>query len=276
MIAATLNWLNVSSQFPVEENIPYSSLTNKSIDPSMTTAYWNALNGQGSGAMWNTNDTIYVFGGVQTPTNALSAYNVTTDRWQDVRVAGGDFNFDVRTGAVSVSVPESGLNFVLGGHVPFFVGGMVRFDASDPADLTWTNETLGNGSFGEEVPNLDSGALVYVPAGEQGVLIAFGGNNVSCQRRPLNRRALAYLDSGLGRYLSSFRLAIFLGLFAYLCVRHRFPHLVDPGGLGHHALLHWGLLHRRCCCPGLFCISHHHVWRMELGVRAIFRSCVRP
>lgn len=133
--------------------------------------------------MWYTNDTIYVFAGLhQTPTNTVSAYNITTNAWQEVQVAGGDFDFHNRSSAPSVSVPSLGLNFIYGGNDPTSIGGMIRFDASDPANLSWTNETLGNGSYGVEVPNLESGAFVYIPAGEQGVLVSFGGANVSCAR----------------------------------------------------------------------------------------------
>ncbi|KAJ0413422.1 hypothetical protein BJY00DRAFT_296893 [Aspergillus carlsbadensis] len=56
------------------------------------------------------------------------------------------------------------------------MSGMVRFDAKN---LSWTNETLGSGSFGVEPPSLWAGALVYIPAGPQGMLIAFGGRNVT-------------------------------------------------------------------------------------------------
>lgn len=131
-----------------------------------------------NGAVWPINDTLYVFGGgFETPTNTLSAYNVSTGTWKDVTVAGGDFNFAQRTAAQVATAPESGLGFIFGGNTPY-MSGMIRFDASNPDNLVWTNETLSHGSKGVQVPNLVSGALVYIPAGKEGMLISFGGANV--------------------------------------------------------------------------------------------------
>lgn len=92
-------------------------------------------------------------------------------------VAGGDFNFGKRTSAQFASAPDSSLGFIYGGNTPY-MSGMIRFDASNPDKLLWTNETLSNGSYGAQVPNLISGALVYIPAGKEGMLISFGGANV--------------------------------------------------------------------------------------------------
>ena len=49
--------------------------------------------------------------------------------------------------------------------------GMIRFDASNPNNISWTNETLWNGSYGIQVPNLEAGNLVYLPLGDEGVLV---------------------------------------------------------------------------------------------------------
>jgi len=180
----SIYWLNISNQFPVERSIPYSSLNDQAIHSTNLVAYANAMNGNNAGAMWNTNDTIYVFGGVEAPTNILSAFHMQTHRWTQVQVDGGNYNFGNRTNALFVSVPESGLSFILGGHDPQVIGGMIRFDASNPNQLSWTNETLGNGSSGIEVPDLLGGGFVYVPAGQEGVLVAFGGYNVSAGIEP--------------------------------------------------------------------------------------------
>lgn len=174
--------LNLTSQFPVERSIPQALLNNDSIDSDISIAYESTVrisNGDATGALWNTNDTIYVFGGgFKEPTNTLSAYNTTTNQWKEVNVTGGNFNFGNRTSSQYVSVPESGLGFIYGGTD--YMGGMIRLNASDSDNLSWTNETLGNGSHGIEVPNLESGAMVYIPAGDEGMLITFGGGNVCC------------------------------------------------------------------------------------------------
>lgn len=172
--------LNLTSQFPVERAIPQALLNNSTINSDFTVAYESALrtsNGDATGAFWTTNDTLYVYGGgFATPTNTLSAYNVTTGHWKEVNVTGGNLNFGNRTSSLYASVPDSGLGFIYGGTT--YMGGMIRFDASNPSNLSWTNETLGSGSYGVDVPNLDSGAMVYIPAGEEGMLISFGGGNV--------------------------------------------------------------------------------------------------
>ncbi|KAF3400580.1 Kelch repeat-containing protein [Talaromyces pinophilus] len=179
--SSSLFSLNLTSQFPVERSIPQALLNNDTIDSDINIAYESTVrisNGDATGALWNTNDTIYVFGGgFKKPTNTLSAYNVTTNQWKEVNVTGGNFNFGNRTSSQYVSVPESSLGFIYGGTD--YMGGMIRFNASDPENLSWTNETLGDGSNGIEVPNLESGAMVYIPAGDEGILITFGGGNVT-------------------------------------------------------------------------------------------------
>ncbi|EED22993.1 hypothetical protein TSTA_064590 [Talaromyces stipitatus ATCC 10500] len=109
-------------------------------------------------------------------------YNVTTNQWKEVNVTGGEFNFGNRTSSQYVSVPESGLGFIYGGTD--YMGGMIRFDASDLENLLWTNETLGNGSHRSNVPNLESAAMVFIPAGDKGMLVTFGGGNVSAGISP--------------------------------------------------------------------------------------------
>ncbi|PFH60106.1 hypothetical protein XA68_11461 [Ophiocordyceps unilateralis] len=61
------------------------------------------------------------------------------------------------------------------------MGGMLRFDSKR---LSWTNETLGHGSYGAPVPGLEGGSMVYIPAGKEGMLISFGGANVTAGVRP--------------------------------------------------------------------------------------------
>lgn len=190
----------------MERTIPQSSLKNQSIQPSQANAYNNALSGAAPGTLWHTDDTIYIFGAPNKATSSLAAYNVITDTWQDVEVTGGAYNFGDRTAAQSVSISESGLHFIYGGSNPY-MGGMIRFDASDSTNLSWTNETLGNGSNGVEVPNLNAGALVHIPAGEQGILVSFGGSNARSRCHPLLVHMLTRL-SGNRRHRSRLGLAV--------------------------------------------------------------------
>lgn len=180
--SASIVSLDLNGQLPVENRITAGLVRNVSIPVENAVAYSNAL--QSRGALWHTDDTIYSIGedyGVAT--NKLSAFDISTGTFKEVTASGGKFNFGPRNGAQFVSVPEQKLGFLAGGFYfdksSWTTGGLLRFDASDPDNLSWTNETLGDGSFGAEVPNLNSGAMVYVPAGEKGVLIAFGGGDVS-------------------------------------------------------------------------------------------------
>ncbi|KAJ5895351.1 hypothetical protein N7495_007042 [Penicillium taxi] len=185
--AASLYSIGLNSQFPVERSIPQAVLNNHTITSKKSVAYENALRtsgGDANGAIWSIDDSIYVFGGgFKTPNDKLSVYNVSTDKWKDVTVAGGNFNFGNRTSVQFASAPDSGLGFIYGGSAPY-MSGMIRFNATDPDNLSWTNETLGNGSYGTQVPNLNAGAMVYIPAGKEGMLISFGGGNITAGISP--------------------------------------------------------------------------------------------
>ncbi|KAL2828072.1 hypothetical protein BJY01DRAFT_255506 [Aspergillus pseudoustus] len=135
---ATLYHLELNSGFPVESAIPESALHASPIDRDETIA--------------------------------IAAYNVSTGEWSEVEVVDDRFNSGRRAVAQYATASEAGLGFILGGVLPT-VGGMLRFDASGPENLSWTNETLGSGSNGIEVPNLQGGAMVYIPAGKQGILM---------------------------------------------------------------------------------------------------------
>ncbi|KAH9826291.1 Host cell factor [Teratosphaeria destructans] len=187
-----LYWLDVNDRYPVERSIPSGALNNATIDASTANAFEIAELGDpdkigAHGALWQTNDTLYVYGTTGAANDELSAYNTTTGAWSTVKVAGGPLNVGNRNSATFASDPYSGLGFILGGNGSNTknVGGMVRFDASDPKNLSWTNETLGNGSYGLDVPNYYfEGQMLYVPAGDEGILVVFGGANISAGIQP--------------------------------------------------------------------------------------------
>nr|OQO23018.1 hypothetical protein B0A51_09187 [Rachicladosporium sp. CCFEE 5018] len=174
---SSLYSVKVDDTFPIERSIPSSLVTSTDIGSAVHVAQTDPFNA--SVPMWSSGDTLYVFGGPSSPTNVLPSYNVTSQTWQDVQVEGGSFNFGNHSFSQAVSTPDSGLSFYSGGLAPYTGPSMVRFDASNPAKLSWTNESLDHGSYGSEVPNLLDGTIVYVPAGNAGLLISFGGYNVS-------------------------------------------------------------------------------------------------
>lgn len=163
---------------PVQGLLPQSAYVELPIPEEAQVAYSNAGTGVNeqvagsTGALWQTNDTIYVFGGVTSTVMAstVSAYDVGQGTWRDAAVAGGGLNFGTRSGAQTVSVRSSGVSYLFGGFDPR-TPGMVTFEASDPANLSWSNDVMPG------MPQTESGNMVYVPAGDSGLLVSFGGNN---------------------------------------------------------------------------------------------------
>lgn len=93
-----------------------------------------------------------------------------------MNVTGGNFNFDNRTSSQYISVPDLRLGFIY--SRTDYMGGIIQLNTSNPDHLSWTNETLGNGSQGIEMPNLDSDAIIYIPVEDEGILITFRGGNI--------------------------------------------------------------------------------------------------
>ncbi|OQO07893.1 hypothetical protein B0A48_06685 [Cryoendolithus antarcticus] len=155
---SSLYSLKVDNTFPIERSIPSSLVTSTDIGSAVHIARTDPLNA--SVPIWSSGDTLYVFGGPTSPTNVLPSYNITSQTWKDVQVEGGAFNFGNHSFSQAVSTPDSGLSFYSGGLAPYTGPSMIRFDASDPAELSWRNESLGHGSYGAEVPNLVDGTMV--------------------------------------------------------------------------------------------------------------------
>ena len=55
---------------------------------------------------------------------------------------------------------------------------MIRFDASKPTAISWTNETEGAQGDGDSSPNRLGGGMVYIPKGTSGILLSMGGADV--------------------------------------------------------------------------------------------------
>ncbi len=94
-----------------------------------------------------------------------------------VRVDGGNFNSYDRTDALTVSDPMSRLSFMLGGIAGASEErrpdiGMVEFDASN-LNQKWTNHTESDPAGSITPPSVVGGAMVHLPVGEAGALLAF-------------------------------------------------------------------------------------------------------
>ena len=172
--------LDLSTTFPVETLLSPDFLHNTSISLDIVPALLSQTESLWAGALFASNDSIYIYGGGDSSggsENTLASYNVTTSTWNPVAVSGGEFENDSRSFGQSVSIPASGLAFFVGGTDG--VQGMLRFDESDSSRISWTNQTLSNGSRGISIPDSVAGGMVYLPVGKAGILLLLGGSNVS-------------------------------------------------------------------------------------------------
>ncbi len=157
----------LNNSFPVDGPIPPNSYYQVS-----SPQQWGA-----QGAFFQNADEnlLYSFAGFsndkQSPTNVLNTYNITSSEWSKVSVSGGDFNYHTRgsTSHATSKGSDGALGFVSGGWND--LGGMVRFDATDPANPKWRNET-------DNTPPLTlEGRMEFIRLGPKGSLINLGGYN---------------------------------------------------------------------------------------------------
>ena len=164
-------WLDLNVSSTVDSTIPSNSLHSAAAEGSQ----WHA---QGAFFTDANLTTMYSFGGFQedktttaVPLDTVEAFNTTLGTWANVTVNGGAFNSLSRTLASSANAASAGLglSFVTGGSESGEAPpGLIRFDASDPTALAWTNETQG-------VPRMIGSTMQYARFGNKGVLIAIGG-----------------------------------------------------------------------------------------------------
>lgn len=183
MTELALFFLDLDTSFPVEVLLSSDFLHNVSVLPTTTPDIINQTESIWAGALFATNSSLYVYGGVDpnvVPTSALAAYNAATSSWEEVTISGADNGIGGGQYSQSVSDPISGLSFVTGGSSG--VQGMLTFNASNPDDLTWTRHTERNETKTVSMPNVFGGGLVYLPVGKAGVLILFGGSDARIDR----------------------------------------------------------------------------------------------
>lgn len=176
--------LSGNTDLQAESIISSSSLNKISVPFDTTSGLENQTHNQG-GALFQTLDSFYVYAGLgdtsTTENNVLAMYNTTSNQWSSHTVSGGNYNKLNRLFPGAASIPSTGLSFFSGGgssgvSQPGQPTGMLRFDASNPDALTWRNETARSSS-GVSVPARVGGNMVYVPMGEQGVILLWGGYN---------------------------------------------------------------------------------------------------
>lgn len=149
----------------------YANLTKNDTIPNVNGGY-----------LWadNTNKMFYLFGGEynnETPPDSfeLYGYDVLNDNW--ISRGAPDVSINAVSYGAGVSVSERGEGYYFGGWLsnnsvadwsgpPLATTGLVKYDL---VANTWTNNTGPDGIRRAE------GALVYIPAGDGGMLLYLGG-----------------------------------------------------------------------------------------------------
>ena len=116
------------------------------------------------------------------PVSFVQAYNIKEDTWQSVNVQGEALNHHDRYWSMHASSFEGGgkLSWMAGGIDN--LTGMVTFDATNPTQPSWKNETAN-------IPYFRDAATQYVRFGDAGIIVSVGGfstqstiNNVGARR----------------------------------------------------------------------------------------------
>ncbi|KAI9794944.1 MAG: hypothetical protein M1833_007318 [Piccolia ochrophora] len=198
--APSMYWIELDSSLQADAHIPADRVMSSQTPLDLTPRTRQQVLRSKDLPFLYENTTLYLYNGWRdqdmAADNVLPAYNVSSKTWSASTISGGNFQFGNRGGGLSVSVPATGQAFFLGGDFNLAVPGMVRVDLSDASDPSWTNETKGNGSQGDPVPNILAGEMVYLPVGEAGALVTFGGYDKSLPKNifwkdiPMNQISL--------------------------------------------------------------------------------------
>lgn len=152
--------LDLSKPFPLEVLIPTASLQNTSIPSDIFPDIEDQAKAPFSGALFATNDSLYIYGSGSSPLlggkgphrkirHTLASYSPKLKRWTAISLSGGDYNGDARLWGQAASDPSTRLSFFTGGANN--EQGMLRLNISHPDNVSWTNQTKGNGLSGVDV-----------------------------------------------------------------------------------------------------------------------------
>ncbi|KAI9831413.1 MAG: hypothetical protein M1826_003586 [Phylliscum demangeonii] len=170
----SLSWIYLNESFPVDVSISPEIIHSVRV-PDLVPIIIDS-------DFWWDNTTLYLPAGWAINETAnpglIWSFNTSTDQWKELPVQGGDFNFGQREASLVASVPLYGFSFLAGGRtVP--IDGMLMLDSSNGGAPMWKNLTDGDGSSGAPIPLSLEGEMVYVRAGDRGLLVTFGGYDTS-------------------------------------------------------------------------------------------------
>lgn len=162
--------LDLSTSFHVEQFLANGTFDSFPLPPTLPPNPATITEGK-SAALWFSNDTLYA----AEVDSSITSFDTVTNQWQSVDVSGAHIDLQNHSPETSVSIPYSGLSFFFGEtNIP----GLVRFDASRPDALEWTNQTTQSNTEGIRVPKVAQAEMVHVPLGKEGVLLLMGGYDV--------------------------------------------------------------------------------------------------
>ncbi|PGG98138.1 hypothetical protein AJ79_08961 [Helicocarpus griseus UAMH5409] len=167
-----LYWVDLNTTFNVEGAIPPNVL--HSTDIPSSAPY------ESGGAFFAAGNTVFIYAGLMGNSRYdwMWSYNAKDGTWSRAQVDGGKLNVDHRFAGLSAVAPESNLSFFTGGWDKPITGTVV-FNATDAADTKWTNVTRVEGDDAVGSPRIANGGMDYLRLGKQGVLVAFGGYDIS-------------------------------------------------------------------------------------------------
>ncbi|KKZ68521.1 hypothetical protein EMCG_05805 [[Emmonsia] crescens] len=179
-----LYWLDLNTTFNVEGGISPNTLHRTDIPSSAPHEF-------SGGALFAAQDSIYIYAGLESSTRYdwMWSYNAKDGTWSHATVAGGKLNVQKRFAGLSAVAPESNLSFFSGGWDKPITGTLV-FNATDSANLQWTNVTKVEGDGAVEAARIANGGMDYVRLGKNGILVAFGGYDSSKKSTNQTRTSL--------------------------------------------------------------------------------------
>ncbi len=129
MTELNLYAIDLSSSLAVEAYIPKNSIVSYALPAGLAAAYRD-------GTLWSWNGKVYLWN-THATTDSFVVFDIATEQWSSTPITG-DVDGLAGPTLASVSIPEVGLSFTFGASSP---SSFVKFNASDPSSLTWTNQT---------------------------------------------------------------------------------------------------------------------------------------
>lgn len=131
--------------------------------------------------LWYSNDTLYT-----SPSTGdhslLRTFDTITNMWSSITISGSDVTLKNESSEMLAAIPSRGLSFSFG--VSMFQTsaqpGFITFNASQADSPNWKNQ-ITNGQEEIPIPFISEAELVYIPIGNEGVLLLIGGIDVCFQ-----------------------------------------------------------------------------------------------